>query len=152
MKSYLRLALVAAVSFALGAGLVRLPLPAGAAAAALQPTAIDLLSIPMDSVPTSAAFPNLHSKTLVVTDGMTAALQMGTAPKHYHADANEVQIVLAGTGNEWLGDQQVALKPGMMLVIPKGTNHAGLTNVSPDLRFVSFKTPPQDPSDVHFVK
>ncbi len=152
MKNYLRFALVAAASFALGAGLVRLPLPAGAAAAPLQPAAIDLDSFPIDSVPTSATFPNLHTKTLVVTDGMTAALQAGTAPKHYHADANEIQIILAGTGNEWLGDQQVALKPGMMLIIPKGTNHAGLTNTSPDFRLISFKTPPQDPSDVHFVK
>lgn len=153
MKNQLRLVLVAAISFGLGAGLARVPLAANAAAAPLQAAAIDLNAIGPDAMPSpSTMFPNLRSKTLVVTDGMTASLQMGTAPKHYHADANEVQIVLDGTGTEWLGNQQVALKPGMMLVIPKGTNHAGFSNASPDLRFVSFKTPPQDPSDVHFVK
>jgi mannose-6-phosphate isomerase-like protein (cupin superfamily) len=152
MKQHLHFAIVAAVSFALGAGLARMPLTAFAAAAPLQAAAIDLDGIAPDTMPSpTATFPNLRSKTLVVTDGMTAAVQMGTAAKHYHADANEVQIVLAGTGTEWLGDKQVALKPGMMLVIPKGTNHAGFTNTSPDFRFVSFKTPPQDPSDVHFV-
>jgi mannose-6-phosphate isomerase-like protein (cupin superfamily) len=105
-----------------------------------------------DSMPTpTALLPNLRSKTLVVTDGMTVGVQMGTAAKHYHADANEVQVILVGTGTEWLGDHQVALKPGMMLVIPKGTNHAGMTVTSGQLTFLAFKTPPQDPNDVHFV-
>lgn len=144
---------VAALAFALGAAAARLPLTARAAAPALQPAAIDLITIAPDDMPTpTAVFPNLRSKTLVVADGMTAALQIGTAPKHYHADANEVQIVLDGTGTEWLGDRQVMLKPGMMVVIPSGTNHAGLTETSGHLRFVSFKTPPQAATDVHFVK
>jgi len=127
---------------------------AHAAAAPLQAAAIDLLAITPDAMPSpSAQFPNLRSKTLIVTDGMTAALQIGTAPKHYHADANEVQIVLAGTGTEWLGDKQVPLQPGMMIVIPMGTNHAGLVDTSGGkLRFVSFKTPPQAPTDVHFTQ
>lgn len=78
-------------------------------------------------------------------------MQTGTAAKHYHADANEIQIVLAGTGTEWLGDQQVTMKPGMMIIIPKGTNHAGVTVTSGPLQWVSIKTPPQDPSDAHLV-
>lgn len=62
-----------------------------------------------------------------------------------------MQIILEGTGTEWLGDQQVALKPGVMLVIPKGTNHAGMIVSSGTLKFIAIKTPSQDPSDVHFV-
>jgi mannose-6-phosphate isomerase-like protein (cupin superfamily) len=152
MKQQLRLTVVVAVSFAIGAGLARLPLTASAAAAPLTAAAIDLDAIAPDAMPTpTATFPNLRSKTLVVADGMTVALQMGTAPKHFHAGANEVQIVLAGSATEWLGDKQVSLRPGMMVVIPKGTNHAGLTDATPDFRFVSIKTPPQDPADVHFV-
>ena len=111
---------------------------AHAAAAPLQAAAVDLLAITPDAMPTpTTTFPNLRSKTLVVADGMTAALQIGTAAKHYHADANEVQIVLAGTGTEWLGNQQVPLQPRMMIVIPSGTNHAGLVDTSGGkLRFV----------------
>jgi mannose-6-phosphate isomerase-like protein (cupin superfamily) len=45
----------------------------------------------------------------------------------------------------------VAFKPGTMIVIPKGTNHAGITVTSGPVTLVSFKTPPQDPTDVHFV-
>ena len=153
MKQLLRLIGVAAVGFALGLGAAHMPL-ARAAAAPLQAAAIDLLAISPDAMPTpTATFPNLRSKTVVVADGMTAALQMGTALKHYHADANEIQIVLAGTGTEWLGNNQVPLQPGMMIVIPMGTNHAGLVDTSGGkLRFVSIKTPPQVPADVHFVQ
>ena len=105
MKQLLRLIGVAAVGFALGLGAAHMPL-ARAAAAPLQAAAIDLLAISPDAMPTpTATFPNLRSKTVVVTDGMVAALQMGTALKHYHADANEIQIVLAGTGTERLGQQ-----------------------------------------------
>ena len=153
MKQLLRLIGVAAIAFALGVSVARMPL-AHAAAAPLQAGAVDLLAISPDAMPSpSTTFPNLRSKTLVATDGMTAALQMGTANKHYHADANEIQIVLAGSGTEWLGTNQVPLAPGMMIVIPAGTNHAGLVDTSGGkLRFVSIKTPPQAPTDVHFVQ
>jgi quercetin dioxygenase-like cupin family protein len=93
--------------------------------------------------------PNLRSKLLVVADGATGQLQIGTVAKHYHADANEIQYVVSGSGTEWLGDKQVALKPGVMLIIPAGTPHAGTTD--PNLKIVSFKTPPQAATDVHPV-
>ncbi|MBV8298609.1 MAG: cupin domain-containing protein, partial [Candidatus Eremiobacteraeota bacterium] len=90
-----------------------------------------------------------RSKLLVAADGATAQVQIGTVIKHYHADANEVQYVVSGSGTEWLGDKQVALKPGMMIVIPAGTPHAGTTDAN--LKIVSWKTPPQAPTDVHPV-
>lgn len=40
----------------------------------------------------------------------------------------------------------------LALVIPKGTNHAGMIVTSGPLKFLAFKTPPQDPTDVRFVK
>jgi mannose-6-phosphate isomerase-like protein (cupin superfamily) len=151
MNKHLATPIVAATSFVLGIMVAHTPV-VHAEAAPLQPAAIDLAAITPDSMPTpTSTFPNLRSKTLVTTEGMTVALQIGTAAKHYHADANEVQIFLEGTGTEWLGDQQVAVKPGMMLVIPKGTAHAGLVETSGHLKFVSIKTPPQVPTDVHFI-
>jgi mannose-6-phosphate isomerase-like protein (cupin superfamily) len=152
MMQHIRIAVVAMLAFAMGMAVSRLPMTARAAAAPLQPATIDLESITPDAMPTpSTTFPNLRSKTFVAADGMTAALQIGTVAKHYHSDANEVQIVLVGTGSEWLADHQVALKPGMMIVIPKGTNHGGTVATSGQLTLVSIKTPPQDPADVHFV-
>jgi mannose-6-phosphate isomerase-like protein (cupin superfamily) len=152
MNQYVRTACVAVFAFVLGVVAARIPMSARAAAPPLTPAAIDLTTITPDAMPTpTTVFPNLRSKALVVTEGMTVALSSGVAAKHYHADANEIQIVLEGTGTEWLGDRQVTLKPGMFIVIPSGTNHAGLTETSGHLKFVAIKTPPQDPADVHFV-
>lgn len=152
MMQHIRTAAVAVLAFGIGLACARVPMIASAAAPALQPASVDLLAIGPDAMPTpTAVFPNLRSKTFVVTDGMTVAFQMGTGAKHYHADANEIQIVLEGVGTEWLADQQIPLKPGTLIVIPKGTNHAGFIATSGTLKFVSIKTPPQDPSDVHLV-
>jgi quercetin dioxygenase-like cupin family protein len=151
MRNTIRTAAVAAGAFALGAALGHLPQGADAAAAAPQAAAIDLAAMTMDAFPpANPATPNLRSKTLIVDDGATVAVQMGTVFKHFHAGSDEFQIVLDGTGTEWLGDKQVDLKPGMLIVIPKGTAHGGLTDSSGGkLKFVSIKTPPQDPADVH---
>ena len=152
MMQHLRTVAVAVVSFGIGIAAARLPFTAHAAGAPLTPASIDLAAMTPDTMPTpSSVFPNLRSKTVVSADGMTAALQMGSAAKHYHANANEVQIFLQGTGTAWLGDRQVPVKPGTMLVIPMGTNHAGFVATSGNLVWVSLKTPPQDPADVHFV-
>jgi mannose-6-phosphate isomerase-like protein (cupin superfamily) len=152
MKRNLRLAFVAVLSFTLGILSARMPISVRAAAAPLQLAVIDLTAIAPDAMPTpTSLFPELRSKTLVVTDGMSLAFQTGTVAKHYHADANEVQIVLSGTGSEWLGDKQVAIKPGTLIVIPKGTVHGNWIATSQPLELVSIKTPPQAPSDVHLA-
>ncbi|HEV3087437.1 MAG TPA: cupin domain-containing protein [Candidatus Elarobacter sp.] len=146
----LRTAVVAALAFGAGLAVAHVPQSARAAAAPLQPAVIDIAAITPADLPTpTAASPNLRSKTLVVADGATGQVQIGTVVKHYHADANEIQFVVSGSGTEWLGDKQIALKPGMMLIIPAGTPHAGTTD--PNLKLVSFKTPPQAATDVHPV-
>jgi mannose-6-phosphate isomerase-like protein (cupin superfamily) len=152
MKQMLRLLGVAAIAFVLGATLARMPF-ARAAAAPLQPAAIDLMTITTaDMPPPTAIFPNLHVKQLLATDGVTAQLALGTAPKHYHAGAAEIQVILEGTGQEWLGDRKVDLKPGMMIIIPAGTAHSGTVDTSGGkLRLVAFKTPPQAPDDIHLM-
>jgi hypothetical protein len=151
MKHHLRTVAVAVVAFAIGAAVTHLPQAANAAAAPLVAGTYDLNTLTSDNMPPpNTTFPNLHTKVYVVEDGMTLAVQMGTAFKHYHATADEIQIVLEGTGTEWLGDSQVQLKPGTMVVIPRGTNHAGLVDLG-HLKFVSIKSPPQDPTDVHPV-
>jgi mannose-6-phosphate isomerase-like protein (cupin superfamily) len=147
-QSTLRTAVVAGLAFAAGIGVARLPLPARAAAPPLTPQIIDLAALQASDLPApTTTSPNLRAKTLVTADGMTGQIQIGTVFKHYHAEANEIQVVLSGSGTEWLGDKQVALKPGTMLIIPMGTPHAGTTD--PNLKIVSFKTPPQAPTDTH---
>jgi mannose-6-phosphate isomerase-like protein (cupin superfamily) len=146
----LRTAAVAVLAFGAGLAVAHVPQPARAAAAPLQPAVIDVAALTPSDLPTpTAASPNLRTRMLAVADGATVQVQLGTVAKHYHADANEIQVVMSGSGTEWLGDRQVALKPGTVLIIPAGTPHAGTTD--PNLKIVAIKTPPQAATDVHPV-
>jgi mannose-6-phosphate isomerase-like protein (cupin superfamily) len=145
----------AAVVIAFGAGFSTAHLagaPAAAASAPLTPQALDLGALTLNDLPAVGPGNPLHAKGLMAQDGMTLGVQIGVVPKHYHADANEVQYVVDGTGTEWLGDKQVALKPGMLLIIPKGTTHGGSTETNGShLKLIAIKTPPQAPDDTHLV-
>ena len=46
-------------------------------------------------------------------------------PKHVRPNTNKFQYILDGTGTIWLGDKEVKVKPGDLVVIPKGTAHGG---------------------------
>ena len=52
---------------------------------------------------------------------MTISVQAGNVPKHMHPNTNEIQYILEGTGTIWLGEKEVRVKPGDLVVIPKGT-------------------------------
>ena len=67
----------------------------------------------------------MRNKMLVSADGATVSVQDGNAPKHMHPNTNEIQYILEGTGTIWLGDKEVKVKPGDLVVIPKGTAHGG---------------------------
>jgi mannose-6-phosphate isomerase-like protein (cupin superfamily) len=146
-RTSVRTAAIAALAFGAGLAAAHGAAPARAAAPPLTPQVIDLAALgPADLPPVS---PTMHSKLLVAADGATEQIQIGTVGKHFHADANEVQIVLSGGGTEWLGDKEVALRPGLMLIIPAGTPHGGTTD--PNLKLVALKTPPQAPTDTHML-
>ncbi len=137
MKHSTVTSLVAVVAFCAGLGAAHLAAPAGAQAVPLTAQVLDLMTIPVD-----------HIKPLVTEDGATVAVQEGPVPKHYHNNTDEVQFFFSGTGTEWLGDQQVAIKPGTMLIIPRGTAHAGQTTTSSvPLRYISIHVPPQVKGD-----
>ncbi len=146
----LRTVAVAILAFGAGLAVAHAPQAARAAAAPLQPAVIDLAAMtPTDLPAPTPSSPNLRSKALFAADGAAGQVQIGTVFKHYHADANEIQYVVSGSGTEWLGDRQVQLHPGMLLIIPAGTPHAG--TVDPTLKIYAIKTPPQAPTDVHPV-
>ncbi len=93
----------------------------------------------------------LRSKTLVATDGGTIAVQQGNIGKHYHANNDEIQYILSGSGTMWLGDTQRAIKAGDLIVVPKGTAHAGTVAMSGTFKAIAIKLPPQGADDTHFV-
>lgn len=93
----------------------------------------------------------MRNKMLVSADGVTIAIQDGSPPKHLHANANEIQYILEGTGTIWLGDKEVTVKPGDLVVIPKGTPHGGTKPVGRTIKAIAIKTPPQAPDDTKIL-
>ena len=124
---------------------------AQAAALPLTPQIIDVGALSDDEIGPIRPGTALRSKVLVSADGSTVAVQEGTIPKHFHAAANEIQYIIEGSGKFWLGDKIQDVHAGDLIVIPKGTAHAGATIVSGNLRAIAIKTPPQDPTDTHFL-
>ncbi|HMM93111.1 cupin domain-containing protein [Bradyrhizobium sp.] len=99
--------------------------------------------------PANAA--GMRNKTFVVAEGATVAVQDGSPPKHLHANAHEIQYILEGTGTIWLGDKEVRVKPGDLVIIPKGTPHAGTKPDGRTIKAIAIKTPPQAPDDVKLL-
>lgn len=150
MRRFLGSSLIALSAFTLGFAVSRIP-AAHAASAPLRAQVVDLSTLQPDDLSPAAPGATLRSKTLAVADGATVAVQIGTVKKHYHADADEIQYVLEGTGTEYLDDKIVDLRPGVLLIVPKGTPHAGSVETSGHLKLLVVKTPPQAAADTHFL-
>ena len=99
-------------------------------------------------LPTPAACAN---KTFVL-GGRHDHLDPGRhARKHMHPNTNEIQYILEGTGTIWLGDKEVTVKPGDLVVIPKGTPHGGTKPDGRTIKAIAIKTPPQAPDDTKML-
>src|SRR5260370_26010012 len=93
----------------------------------------------------------LRSRTFASADGATVAVQDGNVPKHMHLNANEMQYILEGSGTIWLGDKEVQVKPGDLVIIPKGTPHGGTKPDGRPFKTIAIKTPPQAPDDTKLL-
>jgi mannose-6-phosphate isomerase-like protein (cupin superfamily) len=121
-----------------------------AAPAALVPMIIDIAAL-KDADLNATPNPDLRNKGLVTTTNATLAVQMGNVGKHFHTNADEIQYIVEGSGTAWLGDQKREIRPGMLIIIPRGTHHAGTEATSGRFKALAIKIPPQDPKDTTFV-
>ena len=138
-----------AAAFAAGCGVTHLLRPA-LAAENITAQVISTGDLEGDKLsPLNAG--GMRNKMLVSADGVTIAIQDGSPPKHLHANANEIQFILEGTGTIWLGDKEVTVKPGDLVVIPKGTPHGGTKPVGRTIKAIAIKTPPQAPDDTKIL-
>lgn len=94
---------------------------------------------------------DLRTRLLGATEHGTVAIQSGNVFKHFHADAHEIQYIIEGSGTAWLGDKQVDLKPGDLVIIPKGIVHAGTNATTGRFKAIAIKMPPQRPDDTKRV-
>ncbi|UFN48779.1 cupin domain-containing protein [Roseomonas sp. OT10] len=150
-----RIRLCAGLAAAFAAGLLAphlLP-PAGAqpAGAAPTPRIVNLLSMTDEEIGPLVNNTDLRSRLLVATPEGTVAVQSGNVFKHFHKDADEIQLILDGAGSFWLDDREVQIKPGDLIVIPRGTHHAGSRATTGRFRTLAIKLPPQRPDDTHPV-
>jgi mannose-6-phosphate isomerase-like protein (cupin superfamily) len=120
--------------------------------AALAAQIIDIGALEADGIGPIAPNTEMRSKLLVNTANATIAVQQGNVGKHYHSGSDEIQYILSGSGTVWLGDTQRQVKPGDLVIIPKGTNHAGAVMMSGPIKAIAIKIPPQAAGDTHFVQ
>jgi mannose-6-phosphate isomerase-like protein (cupin superfamily) len=146
MNRYLFLGTIA-LAFVAGVGASRLLPQQAQAAADLTPMVIHVPDLQGDALGMPSGT-GLRSKAFVIQDGMTLAVQVGPVPKHMHMNANEIQYYLEGTGTIWLGDKEVQIKPGDLVIIPKGTAHGGTKTQGAPFKAIAIKTPPQAPDDI----
>jgi len=138
-----------AAAFAAGCGVTHLLRPA-LAADNITAQVIHTGELEGDAIsPPNAG--GMRNKTFVSVDGATISIQDGSPPKHLHANANEIQYILDGTGTIWLGDKEVRVKPGDLVIIPKGTPHGGTKPDGRTIKAIAIKTPPQAPDDVKLL-
>jgi len=123
---------------------------AHAEGAPLAPAMIDLVSLKHGDLP-STSNPEMNAKVLVVTENATIGIQSGNVGKHFHAKTDEIQYIIEGSGEMWLGGERKAFKPGTLIVIPKGTAHGGTLVTSGPVKAIAIKIPPQGKDDVTFV-
>lgn len=123
---------------------------APAAPAALAPMIIDVAAL-KDADLNATPNPDLRSKGFVATPNGTIAVQTGNVAKHFHSNVDEIQYIVEGTGTAWLGNEKREIRPGMLIIIPRGTHHAGTEASSGRFKAIAIKLPPQDPKDTTFV-
>jgi mannose-6-phosphate isomerase-like protein (cupin superfamily) len=158
----MRFALALPVGLAFVAGLAVSPLverllpeahaqaSAPAPVATLAPAIIDVAALKEADL-ASTPNPDLRAKGFVTTPNATIAVQMGNVAKHFHTNTDEIQYIVEGTGTAWLGAEKREIRPGMLIVIPRGTHHAGTEATSGRFKAIAIKIPPQDPKDTTFV-
>jgi mannose-6-phosphate isomerase-like protein (cupin superfamily) len=150
----MRLSHLACGAAAFVAGLVaaRIAPPAEAQSpTGLEPRIVNFKTMTDEEIGPLITNTDLRTRTLVATEQGTVAVQSGNVFKHFHADANEIQLILDGAGSFWLGDREVQVKAGDLIIIPKGTVHAGSRATEGRFRALAIKLPPQRPDDTHRV-
>jgi mannose-6-phosphate isomerase-like protein (cupin superfamily) len=148
---------ILSLALAFGGGIAASPLIRDAIPAAhaddstLQPQMIDLMALKHADLPETSN-PEMRNRMLVNTPNATIALQSGNVAKHIHPKTDEIQYIVEGSGAMWLGNERKEFRPGTLIIIPKGTAHAGTIVSNGPVKAIAIKIPPQPKDDVVFVK
>ena len=125
---------------------VRQITPARAESAPLSPFMLNLFDMKREDL-SIGPYPDFRARNFVVTENATVGVQSGNVPKHMHPMTDEIQYIIEGRGSMWLGDERKEFGPGTLIVIPKGTAHAGSMVTSGPVKALVIKIPPQGRED-----
>ena len=144
-----------ALLFAFGAGVLFARSIKPATADDEPPMVAEVLNVPglkpEDLGPSSPGPIARHLKIFAASKSGTVQVQTGDSPKHFHKATNEIQYIIEGSGTMWLGDKQVPIKPGDLIIIPKGTIHGGPHTAEGTFKLIAVKMPPQAKEDYNAV-
>lgn len=70
---------------------------------------------------------------------------------HRHADGNHVIYVVGGRGRATLDGKEIALEPGTIVHIPKGSSH-NIIAEGGELQILDFAHPPFDPAHMEWLE
>lgn len=115
--------------------------------APLTPQIVNLFSMTDEEIGNLIPNTDLRSRTLAATPEGTVGVQSGNVMRHHHVHADEIQLILQGEGSFWLGDREVQVKPGDLVIIPRGVAHAGSRATTGRFRALAIKLPPQRAGD-----
>jgi mannose-6-phosphate isomerase-like protein (cupin superfamily) len=143
------LALVGVAFFAGLSGRRLMPEAFAANDASLMPMIINLNRLTDDDIALAKPGSDMRSHTYVSMPGATVSVQTGNVFRHLHESSYEIQYIVEGSGRFWLGDTERTVGPGDLIIIPKGTPHAGSIATSGRFKAIAIKTPPQAADDTH---
>jgi len=67
---------------------------------------------------------------------------------HAHPNCEELLYVLTGECDHWVGDEKYHLEPGMMISIPRGSEHYAEVTSSEPLRALIFYSSPDRETNI----
>ena len=110
----------------------------------------------LSEIQVTRAFPGVAHRLAVGKAVGATGIQMGelvlepgaAIPVHHH-DVDDAMMVLSGRGRCRLGEEEIALEPGVALVAPAGTPHGLRNDGSEPLRIV-FAWPTAEPVARHW--
>ena len=88
-------------------------------------------------------------KTPTYTTGAIAVKE--EIKMHRHKDGNHVLYIVNGRGTAILDGKPIALKPGTVVHIPKGSSH-NIKAEGGEMLILDFAQPPFDPAQMEWIK
>lgn len=88
-------------------------------------------------------------RTLIEASDAAAAevhqVDIDHAKLHFHAQTDEIYYVIEGTGSMLLNDEEIAVRPGVVVYVPRGVRHKAIGT----LKVLLVCIPPGVMNDIH---